>query len=566
MDQSLQSVLTALGNAVINSIWQTGLVWLLVLCYTRLNKRLSSDQLNNISFAALLVGFFAFIATFVISFCSPHSGRSVFELISAGKYSQQLIIYAAILYVLLLAVPVVKLAMGTQSIHRLRREGLGKVPGTLKIFLLDAAQYLNIKRKVSIFTSALISSPLTVGFLKPVILLPVAMVNQLSTEQAQAVILHELAHIRRNDYLQNFVTQIVLTIMYFNPFVRLLATLQNLEREKSADNWVMRFEYSNSMYAGTLLLLARQHAGAAHKLAVPISGSKSPLLERVEFLLGSGKRTYPSIKKFSFMCSLMAIMLVCSLVKQQASVNRMTGTDIAFAEPADAGFLFTSEPLPFPKNDVTENEQDLTESEQMETGDYTENMPGANSVGKAISNKQPETFSAEPEKEADAANVTPLFVSHVENIIPALNDKEEKDVQAALKATQKIVVQLNWDVIDQSLAETVTDEEKKALKNAYTEKILSANWEKQANVLRLRYKDIDWENASKKLSQAIAGIKVDSIYEEYKTITRDLSRYKTQLPKDAPNEELAAVDGLIKQYKIAIRQIDSVRSKKAVAL
>ncbi|ULT40016.1 M56 family metallopeptidase [Niabella defluvii] len=280
--------------------------------YTHLYKRLSPEQLSNISFAALLTGFSAFIATFFMSLFSPDTGLGIVKWMSNIRSIQPVMVYAAIAYMMLLTVPLMKLVSGTQSVYRLRRRGLGKVPGALKIFLLDASQYLSIKRKVSLFTSDLISSPLTVGFLKPVILLPVAMINQLSIEQAQAIILHELAHIRRNDYLQNLITQIILTTLYFNPFARLLAKMQNLEREKSADNWVMQFEYNNCMYAKTLLLLARQNMGKTHKLAVPISGKRSPLLERVEFLLGAGKRKYPSIKSLSFLCTLIAVMFVGS--------------------------------------------------------------------------------------------------------------------------------------------------------------------------------------------------------------------------------------------------------------
>ncbi|MCH5685634.1 hypothetical protein LWM68_16065 [Niabella sp. W65] len=114
-----------------------------------------------------------------------------------------------------------------------------------------------------------------------------------------------------------------------------------------------------------------------------------------------------------------------------------------------------------------------------------------------------------------------------------LADKEEKEVQEALKATQKIVVELSWSAIDNSLAETVTQEEKQLLKDAYSEKIKTANWDKQADVLRLRYKDINWEKASKKLAGVIADFKVDSIYKEYKNVTQALYGYKKQLEQDS---------------------------------
>jgi beta-lactamase regulating signal transducer with metallopeptidase domain len=561
MNESLQSVLTALGNAVVNSIWQTGLIWLIVIGYTHLYKRLSPEQLSNISFAALLTGFSAFIATFFMSLFSPDTGLGIVKWMSNIRSIQPVMVYAAIAYMMLLTVPLMKLVSGTQSVYRLRRRGLGKVPGALKIFLLDASQYLSIKRKVSLFTSDLISSPLTVGFLKPVILLPVAMINQLSIEQAQAIILHELAHIRRNDYLQNLITQIILTTLYFNPFARLLAKMQNLEREKSADNWVMQFEYNNCMYAKTLLLLARQNMGKTHKLAVPISGKRSPLLERVEFLLGAGKRKYPSIKSLSFLCTLIAVMFVGSLLNKPGSNDNIGAMLAPTAQPV-AGVRFASqlEPTVLPEASPETIPAVITEEGT---------APSATcSVPKKTSTAYTGNQGVKNEECVEAEKPAATFVSHLETVIPVLADKEEKEVQEALKATQKIVVELSWSAIDNSLAETVTQEEKQLLKDAYSEKIKTANWDKQADVLRLRYKDINWEKASKKLAGVIADFKVDSIYKEYKNVTQALYGYKKQLEQDSScqKKEITAVTDLIKQYRIAIQKIDSIRSIKVTEL
>jgi len=561
MNESLQSVLTALGNAVVNSIWQTGLIWLIVIGYTHLYKRLSPEQLSNISFAALLTGFSAFIATFFMSLFSPDTGLGIVKWMNNIRSIQPVMVYAAIAYMMLLTVPLMKLVSGTQSVYRLRRRGLGKVPGALKIFLLDASQYLSIKRKVSLFTSDLISSPLTVGFLKPVILLPVAMINQLSIEQAQAIILHELAHIRRNDYLQNLITQIILTTLYFNPFARLLAKMQNLEREKSADNWVMQFEYNNCMYAKTLLLLARQNMGKTHKLAVPISGKRSPLLERVEFLLGAGKRKYPSIKSLSFLCTLIAVMFVGSLLNKPGSNDNIGAMLAPTAQPV-AGVRFASqlEPTVLPEASPETIPAVITEEGT---------APSATcSVPKKTSTAYTGNQGVKNEECVEAEKPAATFVSHLETVIPVLADKEEKEVQEALKATQKIVVELSWSAIDNSLAETVTQEEKQLLKDAYSEKIKTANWDKQADVLRLRYKDINWEKASKKLAGVIADFKVDSIYKEYKNVTQALYGYKKQLEQDSScqKKEITAVTDLIKQYRIAIQKIDSIRSIKVTEL
>ncbi|HMR83872.1 MAG TPA: M56 family metallopeptidase, partial [Niabella sp.] len=334
MTEGLQLILTALGNAIISSIWQTGLLWLGVLLYTKVYKQAVPAQVSAISFAALVTGFAAFVATFIISLVTPQPDAGLLQWITNAVLLQNMAIYLALAYVLLLLIPIIRLAKGVLNVYQLKRKGLGKVPGHLKIFLLDASQYLGIKRKVKILTSNIIKSPLTIGFLKPVILLPVALINQLSLRETEAIILHELAHIKRNDYLQNIITQLILTILYFNPFAKMLAKMQGLEREKSADSWVMQFEYNNCTYADMLLLLARQNTDSTASLAIPVSGKSSSLLERVECLFGTGNRRFPPIKSIVLSGVLILAVGMVSLLEKKSPLYLPAHHTIAFSSPA----------------------------------------------------------------------------------------------------------------------------------------------------------------------------------------------------------------------------------------
>ncbi|MCH5597401.1 M56 family metallopeptidase [Niabella ginsengisoli] len=502
MIDSLQLILTALGNAILNSIWQTGLLWLLVLLYARLN--VSPQKLSSVSFAALLTSFVSFIITFFISILTPYINFGMLQWIDSIGSVYPIMFYAAIAYLLLLIVPTTRLLFGIRNVYILRNKGLAKVPGHLKIFLLNASQYLDIKRKVKIFTSTIISSPLTVGFIKPVILLPVAMVNQLSTHQVEAIILHELAHIKRNDYLQNILTQIILTIFYFNPFAKMLAKMQSLEREKSADKWVVQFEYNNRMYANTILQLAKQNFQDQNKLAIPISGKSSSLLERIEWLLGSAKRRYPSLKSLTLLSLFIAVAFTISLI-QKVNLPTTSLENFAYNQPA-ATYIPTvhSTIEDIPKEEV---ESEIILQDQEKTAPVPENKEEV----------QKETIAHEESRtEENNTEVAATFVNNITVVSPELKETEENKVQEALTATKKIVTELSWKAIDNSLAETVTKEERQLLKEAYSQKLEAANWEKQADMLRLHYNNINWEKATKNLAIAIEGIKIDSVYNKYK--------------------------------------------------
>ena len=93
--------------------------------------------------------------------------------------------------------------------------------------LLDRLQ---LTRPVTLLESALVKIPMVVGYLKPVILVPAGMLTHLTAEQVESILLHELAHIRRRDYLFNMVQHVVDTIFFFNPALIWVSSLIRTER------------------------------------------------------------------------------------------------------------------------------------------------------------------------------------------------------------------------------------------------------------------------------------------------------------------------------------------------
>lgn len=553
MSESLQLILTALGHAIISSVWQAGLIWLLVVGFFRLFPSVAPSKLSAISFASLITSFIAFICTFIFSLLSPNTDGGFLQWIISVQLLKQSIIVVATTYILLLLVPAIKFFIGIAGIYKLKTKSLGKVPGHLKIFLLDAVQYLGIKRKIQIFSSGIINSPLTVGYLKPVILFPVALINQLSLHQAEAIILHELAHIKRNDYLQNMITQIIVTLLYFNPFVKKLSNIQNLEREKSADNWVMQFEYNNSIYANTLLQLAKQSVQEKNYLAIPISGKSNTLLQRVEYLLGVGKRRYPSLKNIAGMFVIILFLLGISLIKKTyplglqdkgfVTVNHKPGNSLALnkniVQTDNTENILSSKPVKTIKNDIVTNPN----------------------VTIKVAAKSAAKTDVEP------MAISPEYINNFATIIPSLPAEKEQNIEQALVASKTIIAEQNWKAINQSLAETVTDETKDALKEAYKQKIQAIDLSRLANQLRLQYNDINWENANENISIALGTIKLDSIYNNYTQAVTELTIFKKQMETLSPDFiDRSAINNLLRKYKTALRKIDTLRSKKIVEL
>ncbi len=141
---------------------------------------------------------------------------------------------------------------------------------------------LKISNNVSLYFSNKILVPLTAGFIKPIILFPLAMINKLNTEQVEAILLHELAHIKRNDYVWNIFQRIMEIVLFFNPSVWLISKEIRIVREFCCDDLAVKYSSNANLYASALVLL-EENKYSQLQLAHSASGSgKYPLLNRIK--------------------------------------------------------------------------------------------------------------------------------------------------------------------------------------------------------------------------------------------------------------------------------------------
>lgn len=277
---SQSSFLQALAYSLIASVWQMGVLWLVVIVVLR-SFKLSAAQKFNLAYGAQLSGFALFIYT-CISACKTGAGKIIINspnadfVTNAGSFINAVMPYAAALYLGILLYKLVKLSFVFGNTQQIKKQGLRKIAAEQRIFVQECTQLFSIHRKVKIYLSEKVICPLTTGFLKPVILIPVAAVNHLSTQQLEAVILHELAHIKRADYLLYMLQSLVEKIFFFNIFSIMLGEIIERERENACDDWVLQFRYNSMHYAEALFKLGRLKAMPA--IAMPLQGRKENLL------------------------------------------------------------------------------------------------------------------------------------------------------------------------------------------------------------------------------------------------------------------------------------------------
>jgi len=338
MQNFLQSAfLQALGYAIANSLWQIALLWLLVVIINNIAK-LSSSRKYFVAVTAQFAGFvwFVFTLQYYYSMCadalsqissapSLNNASYIYEPVvkdfsSAVLYytikAEQYMPYLSMAYLCILIFLVIRLSRAFYFTQQIRKTGLQKPDVEWRLFIKRTAGYLGIKKEVKIYFSNIIKSPVTIGFLKPLILVPIASINHLTTDQLEALLLHELAHIKRADYLINILQSIIEIILFFNPFVQLLGRLIKKERENSCDDWVLQFQYKPAMYAEALLRIAS--IPAMSSLTMNATGNNNDLLSRVKRMLNKQEKNY------NYRNQVFALLLITIMLSSVAWLNPQT--------------------------------------------------------------------------------------------------------------------------------------------------------------------------------------------------------------------------------------------------
>lgn len=313
----------SLGKAMMNSLFQGLCIFLLVKIVQAFTNNSSKKYFLFLTAQFFLA--FLFIATFFTNyfgqgtnysflqngFSNLNIGTTVFKTfliqLSEPAIWNNVFSILALAYFIGFIVFATRWLFSWRATQQLRKREIFKGTAELRIFTEQAAVRMNIKRKIQLYISKLAKSPMTIGFLKPIILLPIAGINHLTQEQLEAVILHELAHIQRADYLLNLLQSLAELILFFNPFAHLLSKNIHLERENSCDDWVMQYQYQPALYANALLKIAKLQS--APVLALSAAGKKGQLKLRVQRLFSASPKKPYKLLAGMIACLCLAIFL-----------------------------------------------------------------------------------------------------------------------------------------------------------------------------------------------------------------------------------------------------------------
>ena len=215
---------------------------------------------------------------------------------------------------------------GWAAVQRLKLRRTGPARPDWQETIARLSSRLRLSRPVRLCESALVEVPTVIGWLRPVILVPVSIWTGLGAQQTEALLAHELAHIRRHDYLVNLLQVAVETLLFYHPAVWWVSRRIRVEREHCCDDLAVAACGDVLGYARALTMLEQLRGRGSEQFAMAATGGGS-LLKRIRRLVETPKAQSP--RASSWLSGLVVILAVLgifagarsTLLSRQMSTN-----------------------------------------------------------------------------------------------------------------------------------------------------------------------------------------------------------------------------------------------------
>jgi beta-lactamase regulating signal transducer with metallopeptidase domain len=336
----------ALGHSLLYSLWQAFIVFICLRLILRLIPNASARIKYSLSYFAYLgiaawfvitlfhqlplaqneLAFRVIIGQNALQQTTFEQTTSISGSALSFSYLNNYLPWIVGFYLLGIVWFMMRLVYNYFHANTLKTSGLIALDASWQQRIVQLADTINIHQKVRAYFSRHVDTPMMIGFFKPVILLPLATMNHLSVQQFEAILLHELAHIRRNDYFLNLLQSIVDTILFFNPFTWWITKNIRDEREKCCDEMVLQL---SDPYHYARALLALEEPLRNRALVMTAVGEHSQLLHRIKNIMEMKNNHINLRQKFVvFLVIAVASISVAWLSPRETRANPQTPLQI----------------------------------------------------------------------------------------------------------------------------------------------------------------------------------------------------------------------------------------------
>ncbi|GAA3927278.1 M48 family metalloprotease [Chitinophaga oryziterrae] len=548
-------LIQAFGWALLHSLWQALLIYACLRLVLLLWPQASSAIKYNLSFISLTGIFGWFVITLweqlqtikkihlvaiqmVDEGIRParlelpvlyHSQTQLTSLFPNLEFFFPLLI---VIYITGVAVMTIKLTMDLLQLRQIRRKQVLPIDSAWERHLDKLLLQLQLSRKVKLLISEHVQVPVMIGFLKPLIILPVIMFNNLTAEQLEAILLHELAHIKRNDYLLNIFQSIVETILFFNPFIWLISKNIRIEREHCCDDLVITGKVHPLHYAKALVAL-EEYRLTVNTLAMAAANNKQHLFHRIKRIMEM------KTKNINYTQKLLAVLIIAVGLVSIAWLNptsamtekKQPTKDVEVIPESIAPAIvpntihlatFTKDTVPATKQQAEKQHAEKTKAEKL---DIAEKSLDAAKIGMEA--------AQEAMKNIDWNQIN----AEVNNAIKNINwDEINENVQTAMK-------NIDWNKINEDIKVSVSNAQ-----TSVDPKIIAENVRIGMQSAKAALANFSSEDVKKQVAEAMEQAKKE-------VAKAQISMTQSRHSITQSNKEIAATKEAQSKYQLLIKKM-----------
>lgn len=482
---SLAIIAHLLGIALLNTLWHAAILYILLRIVLATVK--NSAAVTKYALAYIHLG--AICAWFVIdcvhqirsyhvlygllanddSGVSPAYNAGIIQQSSISDVIHTIEMYIPLfwyVYIPGLLIMLSRLILNMVAIYTYRANGI-QVHQPSQKMLQQLLSQMNITHPVHIYLSERVKVPVMMGAIRPFILLPVNIITQLDDVQLKAIVMHELAHIKRHDYLLNLLQVIVETVLFFNPFVWLINGIIRREREHCCDDMVIVYSQQPYEYATALASLEEYRAASPTSLAA--TGNKNHLFTRIKRIIEMKKTSVshhylPGVVLLCIMLLIPLFFFTPGFAQKIKNDNTQKMKHVIIVDSASV------------KTDNILNDEDANSDDDMQQEKHK--VVIIKKLDGTVNEDTPDTITL---PKIDADKIMAKAQEAMKNAQQQMPDKEEMD---------KVMAEVN-----------------KALKQANKE-IKDAHIDQQLKQAQIEMDKINWDAISKEISDALKEVQI----------------------------------------------------------
>jgi hypothetical protein len=335
---------------------------------------------------------------------------------------------------------------------------------------------LGIKRPVDFFQTTRIKTPLLMGYLKPVIMVPAGMITHLPVNQVETILLHELYHLKRGDHLINILQLFMEAVLFYHPVVWIISAYIRSEREHCCDDRVLHSTENPYIYARALIHLAEKQQTT--RLVPGASGARNHQLHTRINRIINNRTMKATMRDKAISLALLAgsIFLLAAISGFSAGPSFIKDHTMhtAFnADPAEPSPTVVVVPDTIPGESESDRDEEIGEQDW-------------------------EEMKAE------------LEAAHQE-VREAMEDIDweamKEEMEAARKEASEAMEEIDWDSMKAEM-EAAREEARKAMEEIDWD-AMKAEMEAAREEAQRAMKDIDWEEIRAEMEKNISEMKID---------------------------------------------------------